>query len=410
MPQDRAPDNPPWLNARRLRAQGLALAVCLWGIYAWVLATPGLRDRDHLLKGTDFIHFYTLGSLALEHRGEALYDMRAQTELLGRRVPEAAATRYLPLYGPQVSLLFAPLAKLPYAYALASWWFISADIYALCLFLIWSTCPTLRHRAGLVFLLALAYPAFWHLIAWGQTSALALACFTAAYLLLLRGRAFAAGLALGCLAFKPQLAIAAAVIFLLTGAARILLGALLPAAAQLLVGWLYYGTATMRDYVAHLVQIPQVTALLEPRLYQTHCLRTFWQMLIPWPVAAVPLYTITAIIVLAVTFRCWRSSLPLALRYSALLLASVLVSPHLTVYDLVILVPALLLLADWLLSNPSAPGHGHIATLSYLIYVLPLIGFTARWTHVQLSVIAMAGLLWILARLPVGRLPERRTA
>jgi hypothetical protein len=367
------------------------------------LATPGLRDRNHLIKGTDFIHFYTLGSLALEHRGEALYDMGAQTALLGRRVPEAAGTRYLPLYGPQVSLLFAPLANLTYGYALASWWFITADIYALCVFLIWSTCPNLRHYGGLVFLLALAYPAFWHLIAWGQTSALALACFTAAYLLLLHGRPFAAGLALGCLAFKPQLAIAAAVIFLLSRAGKILIGALLSAAAQLLAGWFYYGTATMRDYVAHLLQIPHVTALLEPRLYQTHCLRTFWPMLVPWPVAGVLLYIITAVIVLAITFRCWRSSLPLGLRYSALLLATVPVSPHLTVYDLAILAPALLVLADWLLVNATAPDHRHVATLSYLIYVLPLIGFTARWTHVQLSVIAMTALVWIL-----GRTPERR--
>lgn len=405
MSADRAPDKSPWLNARRLRAQGLALAVCLWGIYVWVLATPGLRDRNHLIKGTDFIHFYTLGSLALEHRGEALYDMRAQTELLSRRVPEAAGTRYLPLYGPQVSLVFAPLATLPYAYALASWWFISADLYFLCVFLVWSVCPALRKRTGMVFLLALAYPAFWHLISWGQTSAMALACFTAAYLLLLRGRDFAAGLALGCLAFKPQLAIAAAVIFVLCRAGRILLGALLSAAVQLLAGWVYYGTTAMREYVAHLLQIPHVTALLEPRLYQTHCLRTFWQMLIPWPMAAIPIYVISAVIVFAITFRCWRSSLPLSLRYSALLLASALVSPHLTVYDLVILAPALLLLADWLLANLNASDQLQIAILSYLIYVLPLIGFTARWTHVQLSVIAMAALLWIL-----GRMPKRRIA
>ena len=32
-------------------------------------------------KGADFLHAYVLGTLALDHRGEALYDARAQREL-----------------------------------------------------------------------------------------------------------------------------------------------------------------------------------------------------------------------------------------------------------------------------------------------------------------------------------------
>src|SRR5580704_1115160 len=107
-----APTHGAWLTSRRLRAQGLSLALGLWIIYAWVLATPGLRDRNGLIKGTDFLHFYTLGALARAHRGADLYNMQTQTELLGERVPAAAGTVYLPLYGPQVSLLFAPFAAL----------------------------------------------------------------------------------------------------------------------------------------------------------------------------------------------------------------------------------------------------------------------------------------------------------
>jgi hypothetical protein len=388
----------PWLNARRLRAQSIALAICLWSVYAWVLATPGLRDRNHLVKGTDFLHLYTLGSIAQSHLGSALYDTTAQTLLLAERVPEAAHTSYLPLYGPQVSLLFAPFAAVPYGVALAAWWLVTAAIYGLCVLAIWRTCPHLHEYGGLIGLLAVGYPAFFHLIAWGQTSALALACLTGTYLLLRSERWFAAGLVLGCLAFKPQLGLAMGCVFLLTRAWRVIIGALLTGTAQILVGWLYYGTATMQEYVRHTLQIPQVLAQLEPRIYQTHSLRTFWEMLIGWPGLALGLYAISALIVLALTVRCWTSSLPLGLRYSALLLASVLVSPHLTVYDLVILAPALLLTADWLVANPAAPFHNIIAILCYLIYLLPLIGPLARWTHAQLSVVAMAGLLWMLSK------------
>jgi len=76
------------------------------------------------------------------------------------------------------------------------------------------------------------------------------------------------------------------------------------------------------------------------------------------------------------------------------LLATVLVAPHLTVYDLVILAPAMLLLADWLLAQELLPATGRMGTLLYLVYVLPLVGPLARWTHLQLSVIAMSALLY----------------
>src|SRR5437667_6629058 len=93
-----------WLTAKRLRAHGAILALCVWSLYAWNIATPGLRDRNGNLKGTDFLHFYTLGSLAAAHRGSDLYDIQDQAELAARLVPEATGIEYLPLSPPQVSL------------------------------------------------------------------------------------------------------------------------------------------------------------------------------------------------------------------------------------------------------------------------------------------------------------------
>src|SRR5580765_8474145 len=73
----------------RLSIYGAMVAVCFWTVFFWNVSTPGLRDRNGNLKGTDFLHFYTLGSLALEHRGEALYDMGGQAALAAQRVPAA---------------------------------------------------------------------------------------------------------------------------------------------------------------------------------------------------------------------------------------------------------------------------------------------------------------------------------
>lgn len=387
-----------WLTSRRLRAHGIILALCLWSLYLWNVATPGLRDRNGNLKGTDFLHLYTLGSLAIAHRGADLYDMNAQAALAAQRVPEAAGIRYLPLYPPQVSILFAPLAHLSYGWALLLWWSCSALLYGVCCYRVWRTCPNLRDYSGTVIVLAVAFPAFFHLIAWGQTSAAALACFTLIFSLLRDRREFLAGVVLGCLIFKPQLGLAAAIVFISTRAWKTVLGALLSAACQLSLGALYYGIEPVRQWIRTLWNVRAVMPLLEPKLYQTHSLRTFWSMLIPWPGLSLVFYILSAAVVLVLTIACWKRSptVPLPLRYSALLFASVLVAPHLTVYDLVILAPAFILLADWILSQPLTNSTRRLGTLLYLAYMLPLVGPFARWTHVQLSVVAMAATVYLI--------------
>jgi len=397
----------PWLTSKRLRVHGAIIALCLWSLYLWTCATPGLRDRNGNLKGTDFLHFYTLGSLAAVHRGGDLYDINAQAALAAQRVPQAKGIRYLPLYPPQVSIFFAPLAHFSYGWALILWWSCSAVIYAVCCYSIWRASPHLHEHRGTVILLALAFPAFFHLIAWGQTSAVALACFTGMFFLLRDRREFLAGLVLGCLIFKPQLGLAAAIVFVSLafvspGARKIVAGASLSAAAQLSVGVLYYGIEPLRQWMRMLRNLRNLLPLLEPKPYQTHSLRTFWTMLadmfVPWHALSLALYVLSAAVVLGLTIACWKRgpAVPLALRYSALLLASVLVAPHLTVYDLVILAPAFILLADWLMGEPSTPSTRWLGNLLYLAYMLPLLGFSARWTHLQLSVLAMAAALYVI--------------
>lgn len=385
-----------WLTPKRLRAHGLLLGVTLWSIYVWVLATPGSRDRNGNLKGTDFLHFYTLGTLAVEHRGSDLYDMNVQAALAASRVPDAAGIRYLPLYPPQVSIFFAPLAYLSYGWALAVWWIFSGLVYGICCYGVWRACPQLRDNGWTITLVAAAFPAFFHLIAWGQTSAIALAVFTLVFVLLRERREFLAGLVVGCLIFKPQLGLAVAVVFVAVGAWKIVAGASLSACAQLSAGVLYYGMEPLRVWLRMLSNVRNVIPLVEPRPYQTHCLRTFWSMMVPWESVSSVLYVMSAVVVLGLTIGAWRRASPLALRYSALLLATVLVAPHLTVYDLVILAPALLLLADWLLARPLTATTGRMGTLLYLIYILPLVGPLARWAHIQLSVVAMSALMYVV--------------
>jgi hypothetical protein len=385
----------PWLTPRRLRAHGLILALCLWSVYVWDMSSPGLRDRAGNLKGTDFLHFYTLGSLALAHDGIDLYNMTAQSKLAAARVPAAAGMHYLPLYPPQVSILFAPFAEFSYTWALIAWLALNSAIYLFCCYVLWRACPNLQDQRITTLVLFLAFPAFWHLITWGQTSALALVCFTAAFFALRGKREFLAGLAFGCLIFKPQLALGAAIVFVFVFRWRVIVGALLSSSLETLGAALYYSLGVLQNWIQALFRVRDQLSLLEPRPYQTHCLRTFWSMLTPEPSVAIALYILSGVFIAGLLISCWRSQSPLSVRFSALLFASVLLAPHLTVYDLVILAPAFLLFSDWFIVE-HGDGAAYLGILLYLAFALPLLGRLARWTHFQLTVPVMAAILYAL--------------
>ena len=346
-----------WLTARRIRIHGLLLAVCLWTVYAVDMSAPGLLDRNGLVKGTDFLHFYTLGNLALQ-RPRRSFVRHAGTGRAGTRICGAGAGQFV-----RPALRTAGIFVFRALRPAALWLGVDrvargepADLCVLLLCRVEELAPAFSPYRGTVLILAIAFPGFFHLLAWGQTSGLALLCFTLAYLALRSDRRLLAGLAIGSLIFKPQLGLAAAVVFLFARQWKLIAGGVMAASIQLAAAWMHYGTEVMRNYLRALMHLEDVLPLLEPRLYQTHSLRSFWSLLLPWPRVAFALYVVTALGVLALAVRVWRSGSSLSVRFSALLFATVLVSPHLTVYDLVILAPAFLLLGDWALANRRTDG------------------------------------------------------
>ena len=95
-----------------------------------------------------------------------------------------------------------------------------------------------------------------------------------------------------------------------------------------------------------MTRVGEIADVLEPIPYQMQSLRSFFSVLMPWPDVAFAAYVLAAAAVIGLAARCWRTAAPLELRYSILLLATVLANPHVNPYDLVVIAPVFILVAN----------------------------------------------------------------
>jgi hypothetical protein len=390
-----------WLNPRRLRAQAMLLALCLWGVCICDYSTAGLFDRAGNIKFQDFFQFPVSASLIAHGRTDELYNPQILTNALRAAAGPDTRVRLQYFYGPQVALPFIPLQQLSFLTQGAIWVAFSVLLYFACVYLIWRTCTGLRPYTVLVGLGAIAYPPLFHFFVRGQISVLPLVCVTAAYFAFRARRDWLAGIALGFLFVKPQFLLAVPLVLLFGKSWRAFAGLVISAGAQLGLSFSYFGETVMRAYLRmllHSASQPGSTELsLSP--IQMHSLRSFWALLIPFPAIVWVIYLGSSIAVIAVAVAIWKSCASLPLRFSALLLAAVLVNPHLYVYDLLALAPALLLMADWAATHAQHPWANELKVLLYLSFLLPLLGPISRWTHIQLSVLAFSAFLCCLFRI-----------
>ncbi len=387
-----------WLTPRRLRAQGVLLALCAWGVCTVDFATPGLFDRAGNLKFQDFLPLYVSARWIAAGRSAELYDQGVVASEIRAIVGEPTGTLLPNLYGPQAGLAFVPLTSFSFPVAVRVWVTFSLLLYFTCVWLVWRCCPGLHKHGVMVAIAAVAFPPVFHFFVRGQISVLVLACFVVAFLAFRSNHPWLAGVALGLLIFKPQFLVAVPLVLLLARAWVSFAGLALTAVAQLGLTWMYFGSAVMRAYFDTLSHISRWIGAAELSLapIQMHSLRSFWTLLIPWPKLALGLYLLSSLVAIAITAAVWKSDSPIALRFSALTLAAVLVNPHLFIYDLLVLAPVMLLIVDWMLRNPNHASCDALRLLAYLVFVLPLFGPLSRWTHLQLSVPAFAVLLWVL--------------
>ncbi len=297
-----------WLTPRRLQAQAIVLALCLWGVAAVDFATPGPLDRAGNIKFHDFLPIYVAGRLAVDDRALQLYDQKIAADERQSIVGEPLNVRLPFLYGPQVALFFAPFARLSFTAAARIWTALSLLIYFACIHAVWCRCPNLRAHARLVTTSAVAFPPLFHFFVRGQLSALILLFFTAAYLAFRADHFWLAGAALGFLIFKPQFLLAIPLILLFAGAWKPLFALIASATGQLVITYFYFGAATMQKYFDLFLHpsawIDSAELSLAP--IQMHSLRSFFSLLIPWPSTALVFYGLSSVAILVLAVSIWQ--------------------------------------------------------------------------------------------------------
>jgi len=394
----------------RIRLHLALIPAYLWLVYGWIDLLEHLPVRvpgSAAQPARDFIQFYVPGAIANRHDIAALYDIDQWAALVPRLVPGVTDARFPPIYGPQISLLFAPLARLPYGTAVMVWMVLTLTASLACGYWVWNACPRLRRYRAAAILLLVASPALHFAISFTQISALALLCVTGAFFALRANRPFLAGVAIGSLVYKPQLGIAAAVIFVAAAEWKVVLGAILGAILQLGAAAVFWGPAVLGDYAAALIRLtPQIPIQFEPYRFQMHSWLAFFSLLGVPDRPAMIAYVIVAAVILFIALRCWKSPAPLAVRYSVFLFATVLVDPHIYVYDLLVLIPALLLLWDWTIEQGSTGSRG----LLYLCYWTPLMGAVALSTRIQVSVMILSVTGLVIVRAAASSPPQDHAA
>jgi hypothetical protein len=371
----------------------------LW-VTAVVILLGGTTYRDPLgqLKWTDFVFFYTLGDIARNGPVSDLYNPQTLYQHQVARVPASAPEHYFPVYPPQVALVFAPLANLPYHVAAVLWALVNIVVYGAAVYLAWRPMRRELARYSLVGVAAAAFPPFWNVILHGQTTAILIIAFSAAAIAMAHGRKMLAGLAFGLLLIKPQFGLVLAAVVLTCGEWSILAGLVLSACIQALAVAGVLGPTVIVDYLHVLPRIAAVRDALEPSVAQLHSLSVLTRLL---PGYAAPIaWLVASAMVCWMTVRVWRSSVPVSVRMGALVIGSTLVNPHLIVYDAAVIAAPLVSISGWLETQTGRASdlRRRWYPAIYALYVL-LFFPTARFMVVQLSPLVLLVLMHTVWRL-----------
>ncbi|WP_164512593.1 glycosyltransferase family 87 protein [Nocardioides baekrokdamisoli] len=351
-----------FLTPHRLRlypAAFLAGSVILLGFTTIV----GLVSPTALPGGLapDFLAHWT-GAKLLIHDTAHLYDPTVQAAIEHRRAGDPLAWF---VSAPVEAALFVPLGLLPYRLAAAIWLAISLGCLAISWRLMRAWAPQVP-RLPLLIALASTEPIF-ELLGGGQDSSLILLCWLGGMTALDRRRPFLGGALLGLAMIKPQLIILAPVVLLVRREWRALGGFVLTSFLCGAVSLALVGPSGLRTWIDTLTSPAYDTLVTHAQAWKMSSLPALVQGLLP----AGGSITADVVAVVCAVIAVWGASRATTLRgaWAIALSGTAVASPHLLVYDLVVVFPAVV----WLVrENPSPRVRATLAVTYLLLWTVPL--------------------------------------
>ena len=386
----------------------LVLAAVSVGLYLgtlWVTWGPILRSQPlgaakiQQPVALDFALHWTASHLALAGEADKVYDY-AQL-----RAREQELTGYGPHpwpYPPTALLLDYPLALAPYFLSLALW---SAMTLALYLLVLYRIAPR-----PLTIFWALAFVGTFANLAFGQNGFIS-AALLGGGLVLLESSPLTAGILLGLLSYKPHLAVLTPLALLVGRQWRALGGAIASSALLILGSIAVFGPDI---WIICLKTIPGTLANLNteakwfskmPSVYATLRLAGLASPT-AWFFQGAAMLLAGALVV-----RFWTAPTSLPVKSAALVVATLLFSPHIWYYDL----PLLALPLAWFWWEGSTkgwlPGEEILLILSWIIPALSFI--LSAYMYPQGPLYLVPAIILLLRRYFLeqrkGRHPEQVT-
>jgi len=387
-----------WVHEARLTAYA-RIFLCLYAAATilWIAASPGLIDPAGKPIGTDFMDVWAAGKLALAGEPGAAYDYARHFAVQQQALPWPPGAE-IPYFGwhypPLFLLIAAPLALLPYGLALAAWMVVTLPAY---LVTIRALVPS-RHWL----LFALAFPGVFVNLGHGQNGFLTTGLLGGG-LLLLEPRPLLAGIFFGLLAYKPQFGLLLPLVLLVGWHWRAFTAATVTTLAASALSYAILGAEAWRAFFASL------------RITRTFVLEqgpTGWEKIQSAFSAARMLggsidtaYAVQAVVALAAALTVlwiWRQPVAAPLKGAALATATLMVTPYVLDYDLIILA----LPIGWLTAAGVRTGFlDWEKTLLLVAGLLPLISREIGTLGVPIAPVVLSMLLAMIVR---RSLAERR--
>ncbi len=352
-----------WLTVERMCVYPrIMLAIAVVAIGVWIALADGLVDLQGKPLGSDFSNVYAAGTLVLDGAPESAYDPALQ-HAAERRVFEG---RDVPFYGwhypPMFLFAAAMLALLPYGWALFAWMALTLPLYLVSLRAVVPRAETA--------MLALAFPAVFINLIHGQNGFLTAALLAGALVLTDR-RPLLSGILIGLLAYKPQFGVLIPLVLLATGRWQVIAAASATVLATAAAAYAAFGLESWLAFFESTGFTREV--VLETGGTGWEKIQSVFSAVRMWGGGVETAYAAQLVCAVAIATSLvwlWRSPAAFPLKAAGLAAGSLLATPYVLDYDMVVLAVAIAFFAAHGLKN----GFGdYEITILATVWIAPLV-------------------------------------